>query len=29
MTDEPWQTIDEGQLLRLDRLPIPRWRLLA
>ncbi len=29
MTDEPWQTIDDGMLLRLDRAPQPRWRLIA
>jgi glutamine amidotransferase len=29
MTDEPWQTIDDGMLLRLDRTPQPRWRLIA
>ena len=29
MTDEPWQTIDNGVLLRLDRTPQPRWRLIA
>jgi predicted glutamine amidotransferase len=29
LTNEPWEAIEEGMLLRLDRLPIPRWRLLA
>ena len=29
MTDEPWQTIEDGILLRIDRSPLPRWRLLA
>jgi glutamine amidotransferase len=29
LTDEPWQTIEDGVLLRLDRHPLPRWRLLA
>jgi len=29
MTDEPWQTIEDGTLLRLDRTPHPRWRLIA
>jgi glutamine amidotransferase len=29
MTHEPWQTIEEGMLLRLDRTPLPRWRLVA
>jgi predicted glutamine amidotransferase len=29
ITDEPWQIIDEGMLLRLDRQPLPRWRLIA
>jgi len=29
MTNEPWQTIDEGMLLRIDRTPVPHWRLVA
>ena len=29
LTNEPWELIDEGMLLRLDRLPLPRWRLVA
>jgi predicted glutamine amidotransferase len=29
MTNEPWQQIDEGVLLRVDREPAPRWRLVA
>jgi glutamine amidotransferase len=29
MTDEPWSEIKEGELLRIDRIPAPRWRRLA
>jgi glutamine amidotransferase len=29
MTNEPWQTIEEGMLLRIDRTPLPHWRLVA
>lgn len=29
LTDEPWQTVEEGSLLRLDRTPLPRWRLVG
>jgi len=29
MTDEPWQLIDEGMLLRIDRTPLPHWHLVA
>jgi predicted glutamine amidotransferase len=29
ITDEPWQQVDDGMLLRIDRLPLPRWRLVA
>ncbi len=29
MTDEPWQVVEEGMLLRIDRAPTPRWRLVA
>jgi glutamine amidotransferase len=28
ITDEPWRTVDEGTLLRVDRLPEPRWQEL-
>jgi predicted glutamine amidotransferase len=28
LTDEPWQELGEGMLLRIDRLPLPRWRLV-
>jgi predicted glutamine amidotransferase len=29
MTDEPWQCIEDGMLLRIDRTPVPHWRLIA
>jgi glutamine amidotransferase len=29
MTDEPWQHIEEGTLLRIERTPMPHWRLVA
>jgi predicted glutamine amidotransferase len=29
MTDEPWTEVAEGELLRVDRAPLPRWRRLA
>jgi hypothetical protein len=29
MTEEPWQPIEEGMLLRIDRAPRPFWRLVA
>jgi predicted glutamine amidotransferase len=29
MTDEPWQEIEEGTLLRVERTPRPFWRLVA
>jgi glutamine amidotransferase len=29
MTDEPWATVDEGMLLRVDRAPLPHWRIVA
>jgi glutamine amidotransferase len=29
MTNEPWQTIEEGMLLRIDRAPLPHWRLVG
>jgi glutamine amidotransferase len=28
ITDEPWQVVDDGTLVRVDRLPAPRWREL-
>jgi predicted glutamine amidotransferase len=28
MTDEPWEELSDGMLLRIDRLPLPRWRLV-
>jgi predicted glutamine amidotransferase len=28
MTEEPWQQVEEGSLLRIDRGPAPHWRLL-
>ncbi len=28
LTDEPWDEIAEGMLLRLDRRPLPTWRLV-
>jgi predicted glutamine amidotransferase len=28
MTDEPWQEIGEGMLLRVDSTPLPGWRAL-
>jgi glutamine amidotransferase len=28
ITDEPWQPVDEGALLRVDRRPSPRWQEL-
>lgn len=28
MTEEPWQELIEGMLVRVDRLPLPRWRLI-
>jgi glutamine amidotransferase len=28
LTDEPWEEITEGMLIRVDRLPLPRWRLV-
>jgi predicted glutamine amidotransferase len=28
VTDEPWEPVDEGTLLRVDRLPVPRWQEL-
>lgn len=29
ITDEPWQEVEEGTLLRVDRIPMPHWRLVA
>lgn len=29
ITDEPWQTIEDGTLLRIERSPTPHWRLVA
>jgi predicted glutamine amidotransferase len=29
ITDEPWQTIEDGTLLRIERSPTPYWRLVA
>jgi predicted glutamine amidotransferase len=29
MTDEPWQSIEDGMLLRIERTPVPHWRLIA
>jgi glutamine amidotransferase len=29
ITDEPWQVIEDGTLLRIERLPSPSWRLVA
>jgi glutamine amidotransferase len=28
LTNEPWQELAEGMLLRIDRYPLPRWRLV-
>jgi predicted glutamine amidotransferase len=29
ITDEPWREVDEGTLLRVDRLPVPAFRLIS
>jgi glutamine amidotransferase len=29
ITDEPWQDIENGMLLRVERSPVPMWRLVA
>jgi predicted glutamine amidotransferase len=29
ITDEPWQPIDDGMLIRIERAPVPHWRLVA
>jgi predicted glutamine amidotransferase len=28
ITDEPWQHVEEGVLLRVERVPVPHWRLI-
>jgi predicted glutamine amidotransferase len=28
MTDEPWEEVANGMLLRIDRFPLPRWRIV-
>jgi predicted glutamine amidotransferase len=28
LTDEPWEEMPDGTLLRIDRFPLPRWRLV-
>jgi predicted glutamine amidotransferase len=28
MPDEPWEELAEGMLLRIDRFPLPRWRIV-
>ncbi len=28
ITDEPWQSMDDGTLLRIERMPAPHWRLV-
>jgi predicted glutamine amidotransferase len=28
ITDEPWQHVEEGALLRVERAPVPHWRLV-
>ena len=28
ITDEPWQALDDGTLLRIERAPSPHWRLV-
>jgi predicted glutamine amidotransferase len=28
MTDEPWASVDDGTLLRIERAPVPHWRLV-
>jgi predicted glutamine amidotransferase len=28
LTDEPWQELADGMLLRIDRRPLPMWRLV-
>jgi predicted glutamine amidotransferase len=29
VTDEPWQSMDEGTLIRIERMPAPHWRLVS
>jgi predicted glutamine amidotransferase len=29
ITDEPWQNVEDGMLLRIERAPMPEWRLVA
>jgi hypothetical protein len=29
ITDEPWQNVEDGVLLRVERAPAPEWRLVA
>lgn len=29
VTDEPWASMEDGMLLRIDRSPAPHWRLVA
>jgi predicted glutamine amidotransferase len=29
VTDEPWQSVEDGTLLRIERTPSPHWRLVA
>jgi predicted glutamine amidotransferase len=29
MTDEPWNDVEDGTLLRIDRSPVPHWRIVA
>jgi predicted glutamine amidotransferase len=29
ITEEPWQQIEEGTLLRVERAPVPHWRLIS
>jgi predicted glutamine amidotransferase len=29
ITDEPWASLDDGTLLRIERAPTPHWRLVA
>lgn len=29
ITDEPWQLVDEGTLLRIERTPAPHWHLVS
>ena len=28
LTDEAWQPVADGMLLRIDRRPMPRWRIV-